>query len=59
MRDVNNLVLAKFRTDAKNGKEKICYYNRNRKDRFFNRFLAVRKETFANEIFFSIVNLVN
>ena len=52
MRDVNNLVLAKFRTDAKNGKEKICYYNRNRKDRFFNRFLAVRKETFANEIFF-------
>ena len=59
MRDVNNLVLAKFRTDAKNGKEKICYYNRNRKDRFFNIILAVTKETFANEIFFSILNLID
>ena len=59
MRDVNNLVLAKFRTDAKNGKEKICYYNRNRKDRFFDIFLAVTKETFANEIFFSILNLID
>ena len=57
-RDINNLGLAKIRTGAENGKEQICYYNCNRKDKLFNRFLAVRKETSADEIIFSIVNLI-
>ena len=29
-----------------------------KKDKIFNRFLAVRKETSADEIIFSIVNLI-
>ena len=58
-RDVNNLGLTKFRTGAENGKEQICYNNRSRKDKLFNRFLAVRKETSADEIIFSIVNSID
>ena len=49
----------KFRTGVENGKEQICYYNRNGKDRLFHTFLTVRKETSADEIFFSIVNLID
>ena len=58
-RDVNNLGLTKFRTGAENGKEQICCNNRSRKDKLFNRFLAVRKETSADEIIFSIVNSID
>ena len=31
MRHVNSLRLSKFRTGAENDKEKICYYNYNKK----------------------------
>ena len=58
-RDVNKLGQSKFRTGAKNGHERICYFNRNKKDRIFNRFLVVRKETSVDEIIFSIVNLID
>ena len=41
-RDINDLGLAKFRTQAHNDTEQICYYNRNKKETSFNSFLAVR-----------------
>ena len=42
IRDVNNLGQSKFRTVAENDKEQTCY---NKKDRVFNRFLAIRRKT--------------
>ena len=58
-RDVNNLGPSKFRTGAKNDQRQICYFNRNEKDKLFNRFLAIRKETSADAIIFSIVNIID
>ena len=59
-RDINDLRLAKFRTQAGNNKEQICYYNGNKGDKSFNGFLAVRKQKPAtNKIIFSIVNLID
>ena len=43
--DANDLGKAKFMTQADSGTEKICYYNRNKKDTSFNSFLAVKKQT--------------
>ena len=58
--DINDLTPAKFRTQADCNKEQICYYNRNKRDTSFNSFLAVRMQTSsANEIIFSIVNLID
>ena len=57
-RDFNSLGLSKFKTDAESGTEQICYYNRNRKDKSFNRFLALRKETTKGSIIFEIKNIV-
>ena len=34
-------------------------FNRNKKYKVYNKFLAVRKETFANEIIFSIEKLID
>ena len=59
MRHVNNSGLSKFRTGAKNDKQKICYFSYNKKDRAFNRFLAVGKQTSTGEIIFSIVYLID
>ena len=57
-RDVKDLGPAKFRIQADNNREQICYYNQNQRDKSFNLFVAVRKQTSqANEIIFSIVNL--
>ena len=56
---VNSSGPSKFRTGAENDKEQICYYNYNKKDRLFNSFLAIRKQTSTGEIIFSIVNLVD
>ena len=54
-RDVNDLGPARFRTQADNNKEQICYYNRNKKDKTFNCFLALRKQTSTTDkIIFSI-----
>ena len=59
-RDVNDLGPAKFRTQADNNREQICYYNRNERNKSFNSFLVVRKQTSqANKIIFSIVNVIN
>ena len=59
MRHINNLAPSEFRTGAENDKKQICYFNYNKKDRIFNRFLAVRKETSTGEIIFSIANLID
>ena len=59
-RDVNDLGPAKFKTQADNNREQICYYNRNERNKSFNSFLVVRKQTSqANKIIFSIVNVIN
>ena len=59
-RDVNDLGPTRFRTQAGNNKEQICYYNWNKRDKSFNCFLAVRKQTqTTNKIIFSIVNLID
>ena len=58
MRNENNLEPGKFRTETEIDKEQVCYYNYNKKDRAFNRFLAVRKQTSTDAIMFSIVNLI-
>ena len=59
-RNVNGLGPARFRTGADNNKEQACYYNRDKKDKTFNCFLALRKQTStANKIIFSIVNLID
>ena len=59
-RDVNDLGPAKFRTQADSNREQICYYNRNKRDKSFNSFLAVRKQTSpTSEMIFSIVNLID
>ena len=44
-RDVNDLGPAKFRTHTGDNREQICYYNRNKRYKSFNSFLAVRKQT--------------
>ena len=44
VRDVNILGLSKFRNDAENDNEQTCYFNYNKKDKVFNRFLAIRKK---------------
>ena len=43
-RDVNKLGPAKFQNGARDDKEQVCYFKNNKKDRVFNRLLAVRKE---------------
>ena len=59
-RDGNDLGLGKFRTQADNGMQQICYYNRNKTDTSFNSFLTTREQTSQEgEIKFSIVKVVN
>ena len=57
-RNFNSLGPPKFRTNAESGTEQICYYNRNRKDKSFNQFLALRKKTANDSITFEIKNVV-
>ena len=59
MTHVNSLGPSKFSTSAKNDKKQIFYCNYSKKDRMFSRFLAIRKQTPAGEIIFSIVNLID
>ena len=57
-REMNDLGPAKFRNQADNNSEQICYYNWNKKDKTFNSFLAVRKQTLTGDkIIFSIVKI--
>ena len=57
-RNFNSLGPSKFRTKAESGTEQICYYNGNRRDKSFNRFLALKKVTEEGSIIFEIKNLV-
>ena len=59
MRHLIDLGPAKFSTGARNGKEQLCYYNYNKKDRAINCFLVIRKQTSTDAIVFSIVNLID
>ena len=60
IRDVNGLGPAKFRTSVDSNQEKICYYNRNKRDASFNSFLAVRKQTPTfSDITLSIAELID
>ena len=59
IRYINNLGRAKFRTGAKNEKERVCYYNCNKKNRVFNRFLVAKKQTSLDGIIFHAVDLIN
>ena len=59
-RDVNELGPAKFRTQADKNSHQICYYNRNERDKTFNSFLALRKQTSTGEkIIFSIEKIID
>ena len=51
-RTINDHGPSKFRTNADNGIEQICYYNRNKSDVHFNSFRAKREQT--SEIRFAI-----
>ena len=48
-RDVSELGPAKFRTQADSNSQKICYHNRNKRDKTFNSFFAIRKQTSVSE----------
>ena len=37
--------------------EKFCYYNRNKRDKSFNRFLAIRKQNTGKNIIFEVKNI--
>ena len=58
--DVNELGPAKFRTQVDDNSQQICYYNRNKRDKIFNSFLAIRKQTSTGEkIIFSIGKIID
>ena len=52
-RDVNKFGPGKFRTNANNGEEQTCYFNRNKSDAHFSSFLSQSSQ--AEPINFSIV----
>ena len=51
-RNFHSIGLSKFRKNAEDGQRQICYYNRNKKDKSFNRFLALRKQNSGENIIF-------
>ena len=55
----NSIGPSKFRTNAEDGRRQICYYNRNKKDKSLNRFLALRKQDAGENIIFEIKNIRN
>ena len=48
MIDCQKSGLPKYRTNAESNFEKICYYGQNKKDKFYYKFLAKRKEQKMN-----------
>ena len=62
-RDVNELGPAKFRTQVDNNSQQICHYchyNRIKRDKIFNSFLAIREQTSTGEkIIFSIGKIID
>ena len=58
--DVNKLGPGKFRTQADNDTEQICYYNRNKSNISSNLFLPTRKQTSQTDaINFYIVKVID
>ena len=53
----NSIEPSKFRTNAEDGQHQICYYNRNKRDKF-NRLLALRKQNAGKNIIFEIKNII-
>ena len=59
-KDANELGPAKFRTQVDNNSQQLCYYIRNKRDKIFNTFLAIRKQTSTGEkIIFSIGKIID
>ena len=50
----NSIGPSKYRTSDESDTRQICYYNRNKKDKLFNRFLSERKQCADEDITFEI-----
>ena len=57
-RNFNSLGPSIFRTNAESGTRQICYYNRNKSDKSFNRFLVIRKQNAGKNIIFEIKKII-
>ena len=57
-RDFNSIGPSKSRTNTEDGQRQICHYNRNKKDKSSNRFLALRKQNAGENIIFEIKNII-
>ena len=51
-RDINEFGPGKFRTNAENGEQQTCYFNKNNSDSYFKSFISKRAQ--ADPIIFSI-----
>ena len=54
----NSIGSSKYRNSAESDKQLICYYNRNKKDKLFNKFLSVRKQSTVDRIIFEMENII-
>ena len=54
----NSIGPSKYRTSAESNTRQICYYNRNKKDKLFNRFLSERKQQASENITFEIKSII-
>ena len=57
-RSFNSIGPSKYRTSAESYIRQICYYNRSKKDKLFNRLLSVRKQHAGDKIIFEIENII-
>ena len=54
----NSIGSSKYRTSAESDKPQICCYNQNKKDKLFNKFLLMRKQSAGDNFVFEIENIV-
>lgn len=52
-----NIEPSKYRTSVESDKQQICCYNQNKKDKLFNKFSPVRKQSAGDSIIFEIENI--
>ena len=57
-RNLNSIGPSKYRTTAEIDARQICYYNRNEKDKLFDRFLSERKQCEGEDITFEIKSII-
>ena len=57
-RSFNSIGPSKYRTSAESYIRQICYYNRSKKDKLFNRLLSVGKQHAGDKIIFEIENII-